>query len=260
MICYNQNRHNYKLSEETKLKLSNSSRIATNNVLDLKYGKIEEHTYNCIKCENKVKIKHRANIIINVEKVFCSRKCANSRIQTEEINKKRSITLTKLTKPLVIKECKYCKTIFETKNKHKIFCSRSCVMKHYVSTERGKERYRQMGLHLSKIRAKRSKNEIMFANLCGWYFNNVECNKQIFNGWDADVIIHDLKIAVLWNGAWHYKQCNKKHSVKQVQNRDKIKIKEIIAKGYTPYVIKDLEKANVNKVINEFNIFINLQK
>ena len=52
-------------------------------------------------------------------------------------------------------------------------------------------------------------------------------NVPMFNGWDADVIIPELKIAVLWNGNWHHKKITKKHSVLQVQNRDRIKIKEI---------------------------------
>ena len=35
----------------------------------------------------------------------------------------------------------------------------------------------------------------------------------MFNGWDADVILPDLKIAIMWNGIWHYKQVRKNHNV-----------------------------------------------
>ncbi len=71
-----------------------------------------------------------------------------------------------------------------------------------------------------------------------------ECNNSIFvdrNGgkWDADVIIHDHKIAVLWNGAWHFRKLREGHSVAQVQNRDRIKMAVIKANGYIPYVIED---------------------
>lgn len=38
----------------------------------------------------------------------------------------------------------------------------------------------------------------------------------MFNGWDADIIIEDLKIAILWNGKWHYEKITEKHSVSQV--------------------------------------------
>ena len=45
----------------------------------------------------------------------------------------------------------------------------------------------------------------------------------------------------------HYNKIKKKHSVKQVQNRDRIKIKEIISCGYVPYVIKDeIRKGNLS--------------
>ena len=105
---------------------------------------------------------------------------------------------------------------------------------------------------------RRSKNEIYFYELCKNYFNDVKCNEPMFNGWDADIIIEDIKYAILWNGAWHYKKITNKHSVKQVQNRDNIKIEEIINCGYTPYVIKDMGKYDKDFVENEFNKFISL--
>jgi len=99
-----------------------------------------------------------------------------------------------------------------------------------------------------------------FCTLCEQYFNNVEHNKSIFNGWDADVIIHDIKYAILWNGPWHYKKLNKKHSVEQVQNRDNIKINEIIKYGYTPYIIKDLGKYKESFVQEKFDEFLEFLK
>lgn len=100
---------------------------------------------------------------------------------------------------------------------------------------------------------RRSKNEIDFYNLCKDYFSHVDSNELIFNGWDADVIIHDYKIAILWNGAWHYKEIHRKCSLKQIQNRDKIKTQEIIKYGYIPYVIKDMGKENHKFVLQEFD-------
>lgn len=117
--------------------------------------------------------------------------------------------------------------------------------------------YSKMGRNSSVIQSsiRRSKNEKLFFELCKSKFLNVESNKSIFNGWDADVIIHDKKIAVLWNGKWHYEKITKKHSVEQVQNRDKIKIKEIQNSGYIPYIIKDMGKHNPKFVHEEFNKF-----
>ena len=64
--------------------------------------------------------------------------------------------------------------------------------------------------------------------------------------------IEDYKIAILWNGPWHYKKITKKHSVEQVQNRDKIKISEIKNKGYIPYIIKDVGKYDKYFVETQF--------
>jgi len=61
---------------------------------------------------------------------------------------------------------------------------------------------------------------------------------------------------VLWNGIWHYKQVRKKHSLAQVQSRDKIKMDVIIANGYTPYVIKDMGKHNKKFVEERFAEFM----
>ena len=118
------------------------------------------------------------------------------------------------------------------------------------------------GRHSVEIQGdkRRSKNEIEFCKLCEEYFDNVKHNESIFNGWDADIIIEDIKFAVLWNGPWHYKQITKSHSVKQTQNRDKIKIKEIKESGWTPYIIKDMGKANKDFVKEKFDEFLKYLK
>jgi type II secretory pathway component PulC len=103
---------------------------------------------------------------------------------------------------------------------------------------------------------RRSKNEMYFAELCKLHFSNVETNQPIFNGWDCDVILNDQKIAVMWNGKWHYEKITKQHSVNQVQNRDKIKLNEIIKCGYTPYVIKDRGGEDKLFVESEFKKFV----
>lgn len=108
----------------------------------------------------------------------------------------------------------------------------------------------------TQAETRRSKNEIHFANLCKQEFSNVETNVPLFNGWDADVIIHDKKIAVLWNGVWHHKKVKSNHSVCQVQNRDKIKMNEIVKFGYVPYVIKDGGRQNYDFVESEFKKFL----
>ena len=132
------------------------------------------------------------------------------------------------------------------------------TLKNIFLTKR-KKKLSAAGKHSAEIQSKirRSKNEIYFFELCKKRFNDVKHNEAKFNGWDADVIIEDVKYAVLWNGRWHYEKLKDKHSVEQVQNRDKIKIQEIKNCGYVPYVIKDMGKFNQKFVEEEFEKFIN---
>jgi len=178
---------------------------------------------------------------------FCSSKCSRSfstKNKRLEINKKVS---DKMKKPLEIKVCANpnCNTNF-TENKK--YCSLKC----YNSSDVHKEKSRIGGIISATVQQKRSKNEILFANLCIDNFNKVLCNEPIFNGWDSDIILVEEKIAILWNGNWHYKKITKSHSLEQVQNRDKIKIQEMINCGYMPYIIKDLGRYNEKFVFEEF--------
>ena len=78
----------------------------------------------------------------------------------------------------------------------------------------------------------------------------------MFNGWDADIILPDYKIAILYNGKWHYEEISKQVSLIQIQNRDKIKENKIRKYGYIPYIIKDLNKFNKTFVEEQFNLFL----
>ena len=108
-----------------------------------------------------------------------------------------------------------------------------------------------------------SKGEIYFAELCIDYYgnNNVTTNELFFkdkngNGWDADIIIHSKKTAILYNGIWHYKKITETHSLEQMQNRDKIKTELIEKSGYIPYVVVDLGKFDKQFVEEAFQIFL----
>lgn len=200
-------------------------------------------------------------------KKFCSRSCANKRIITDEVKEKISFTLkSKETKQY---KCKVCGKLYKYQKgiSTKSVCSKEC--RNYMNTHRNEflteaslKRISEGGRNSAKAQgdSKRSKNEIYFYELCKQRFNQVLHNECIFNGWDADIIIEDLKIAVLWNGPWHYKKIKENHSVEQVQNRDKIKINEIKRAGYIPYIIQDMGKYNKYFVEEQFNIFLNLLK
>lgn len=107
----------------------------------------------------------------------------------------------------------------------------------------------------SQTNKKRSKNEIFFAELINSIYKDSINNEAIFNGWDADIIIPSMKIAILWNGIWHYEDiCGQ---LKQVQNRDKIKYFEIVKAGYMPYIVVDLGKFSKKKCFKELERFNN---
>lgn len=197
----------------------------------------KKKTLNCYKCNKPVVVGLRAS------KVKCD-KCRSIQRQSRIVKEKR-IRVSKRTYYDFI--CKQCNNQFQSTRKDTKFCCRHC-QSIFVG--------RLGGIKSSAKKIKRSKNETLFFELCKLKFSNVLHNVNMFNGWDADVILPDLKIAILWNGPWHFRKCNKKHSVLQVQNRDKIKIDEIRKYGFNEYIISDNGKYNYNFVQCEFNKFL----
>lgn len=152
-------------------------------------------------------------------------------------------------------ECPVCKHFFMKVDK-KRFCSNACKLEYknnrakYLSNEaRNKLSLAGRKSATRQFNAKRSKNEIDFYNLCYQEFQDVEHNKPIFNGWDADILIPKLKIAIQWNGPWHYRQISNipSSSLASIQNRDKIKRNEIEKAGWSLYVIKDQKRCRSSK-------------
>lgn len=204
---------------------------------------------------------------------FCSHSCSatyNNKLRTvsEEQKIKTSQTLILFNKEKlrskrkkIVKNCKGCNKEISKKSKTG-FCH-NCLR--YSQNSECIELRKVFGVKGGKASAKsqaeikRSKNEIFFADLINSIYKDSINNKSIFNGWDADVIIPSMKIAILWNGKWHYEDiCGQ---IKQVQNRDRIKYYEIVNAGYMPYIITDLGKFSKKKCYKEFerfNEFMNL--
>lgn len=207
----------------------------------------------CLECGNSFFPKERTS-------KFCSLSCSaiynnKRRIRKKKEkkifkNKKEKLPKAKKVRLLKIFKCKKCGKEFESFEK-RLTCSSDCAS--YLKNIGA----RKGGLKSAEVQSKerRSKNEKLFAELCKNDFSNVLTNEPIFNGWDADVILMNEKIAVLWNGKWHYEEIKKKGSLKQIQNRDKIKISEIVKAGYKPYIIKDMGKYNPSFVIEEYEKF-----
>lgn len=116
---------------------------------------------------------------------------------------------------------------------------------------------REAGQKSATKQIKRSKNEIELFNLLNEKYNCLH-NKPLFNGWDADIIIPSLKIAILWNGPWHYTNVMKGHSYSQTFNRDMIKLSEIQKKGYSYIIVKDYKNNITPK--SAFQIILNYIK
>lgn len=195
---------------------------------------------------------------------FCSRVCANSKNISEKTKEKISKTLfkqgIKIRKNNIEKYnlnpnyCVVCgKPLSYDKRNNKTCCKKCLRKRHQEGGHNG-------GLTSATSQNRRSKNEIYFCELCEKYFKNVKHNEKMFKGWDADVVIEDIKCAVLWNGLWHYHKLAKNHSLKQTQSRDKIKEAVIKECGYNVYIIKDLGSENREFVEREFNKFINYLK
>ncbi len=220
----------------------------------------EKNPTVCDYCSKNILYEKRGNRFCNRS---CSAKFNNSKIggHTQQIKDKISNSLTGRANPrkgtskikvCVNKMCEGCQQPFITKTLNQKFCNRLC----YFNSRVGKDIMSRSARLKMANQPKRSKNEILFGRLCSNHFTSVTYNEPMFNGWDADVIIDDIKVAVLWNGKWHYEQITKKHSVKQVQNRDVIKLTEIKKVGYVPYVIKDMGSYSKQKVEEEFSNFM----
>lgn len=242
--------------------LTNCSENPSKKERDLKQKQKREFILECSKCGENYSVEitdHNFNT--GRYKRFCSRSCANSKEHSDETKSKISKSLRKIENIVdennrrkrenILKKCENCQKSYETKKQSQKYCSRSCQGQSINTTEK----CRKGGLKSVYSQNRRSRNEIAFAELCQKEFKKVLLNEPIFNGWDADIIIVDLKVAILWNGIWHYKKITEKHSLLQVQNRDKIKIGEIKKSGYTPYIIKDIGKYSIDKVNSEWDIF-----
>lgn len=157
-------------------------------------------------------------------------------------------------------KCKYCEDIFYSRRQKRIFCTVRCGLDWKRCTFEGIEENRKNGSKGGKMasKVKRSKNENHFYLLCKEHFKqyNVLSNERMFDGYDADVIIPELKLAIEWNGPWHYKKVHKYHDFNRTHRNDLQKKKKIEKHKYTLYIIKDLRGDENKKFVrNEFNIF-----
>ena len=198
-------------------------------------------------------------IIAKKQKKFCSKSCAAGKGCPHHIRNSKNITLYRRASPICripihihgktrqktyrFKQCPICKKWFLDVER-KQYCSDKCKIQHMpyiLPSTREKLSLAGRKSAAKQFMQKRSKCEMEFCQLCEKHFSIVEHNKAIFNGWDADVLLPELKVAIQWNGPWHYKQISKKKSASlaAIQNRDRIKRQEIEKAGWSLYIVKD---------------------
>ena len=199
---------------------------------------------------------------------FCSSKCArgfSTKAKRKEINEKVSTKINANKFTLIdYCICKWCGKNFITRINSGHYTNKQHTKQQYCSIQCSNKNRASVGgrkisqKKLDSLAVRRSKNEIYFAELCKQKFRFVFTNLPLFNGWDADVIIEDLKLAILWNGIWHYKQTKvKNHSLKRVQFRDILKKNLIKQNGYKILEIKDMGGFDKNFVECQFNYHLN---
>jgi hypothetical protein len=95
------------------------------------------------------------------------------------------------------------------------------------------------GRKSASVRCLRSKDERRLYEICQ-KFSETAHNVDIVPGWDADILFPREKVAVLWNGPWHYREMNiSNHSLKQVHNRDLIKKRKFKSIGWKLLIFED---------------------
>lgn len=129
-------------------------------------------------------------------------------------------------------------------------CSEVCAQQSRYKSRKarfeslGKKRLSEMGraggLASASKQMRRSKDEKQLFDFISNKWPNALHNHIITEGWDADIVIPNLQIAILWNGPWHYREMgHKNHSLLQVQTRDRIKTKKFEELGWTVKVFED---------------------
>lgn len=201
---------------------------------------------NCLNCQTIFIIKSGST------GKFCTKSCAatfnnKGRIRSTESKNKTKLSklksdIAKTTKDgfipgarpyisIEFRNCTACNILFVSNiNRPRRTCSKICRT----------ARNRELGKDLAKNLNRRSQAEDRLFHLCKELDSSVVSNFVIKDGWDADIVFPNQQIAIAWNGPWHYKEMpGLKHSLKQVQNRDRIKTKLFTELGWMYIVFED---------------------
>ena len=210
---------------------------------------------NCLNCKQQYTPKNSST---KYPSKFCSQSCSanyNNRLRgprSKQTKQKISEALRKS------RTCAVCGGQYYFTPEHKrTTCSGECQQIRF--RENGK-RAGKIASQSPNMRRGRSRSEIYFSQLIKEKFDTVLTNKRMFDGWDADVIIPNLKIAIHWNGPCHYLPLFGKDHLKTVQDKDLQRYTAIEKCGYTNYIIDDRDNCGLtkSKVREEFDKFMKI--
>ena len=201
-------------------------------------------TLKCHYCKvnfKRLSAKHNYNITIQSDKykhTFCSRECCDQ--FKSEIN-------------TVVTDCGFCgqkitrqKSQAQRSKTGKIFCNQSCAASYNNKLKR---------------KSRRSKIEAKFYDLVVKEFPNLDIlsnDKTMLDGYEVDVAIPELQLAIEWNGIVHFKPIYGQTKLDNIQTRDADKLKIASNKDINLIVIPDLVSNDkiLKQAFNDVKIII----
>lgn len=177
---------------------------------------------------------------------FCSRSCANSRIRSNVTKQKIRESMYSYYKEhpkgvtREIKNCCICGKELCRKNTSG-YC-KNCIPQIREVSDETRLKLSMAGRRSAQVQKerRRSKIESMFFDKIKKIFPDAEPNKVVKDGWDTDIYLPGINLAIFWNGPCHYLPIYGEASLNQTMNRDKIKTNLFMKLGISIYVIKDL--------------------
>lgn len=147
------------------------------------------------------------------------------------------------------KKKKIAKVIDDPLTKKYRFCSLGCFFNHFIENYIQKPQYEDF-TYPSKIKKKRrSKNEIYIEEQLKQYYENLEIiyDSSKIIGYNLDIFIPELNIAIDINGLHNYKPIFGKTSFKITKQNNRNKIIECRKKDIKLYTINTSEQKRFNE-------------
>jgi len=154
-----------------------------------------------------------------------------------------------------VSNCLVCGKEIKSRKFLKKTCSQECYKIHQrKSGEKGGIKA-STGLKAERFR---SKSERLLYDKIKTIFPDAVHNQWIFDGYDADIIIPSIKVAIHWNGPWHYRVIISEKHFESIKKRDLERYQSIINADYQNYIIKDITGIFKPKNVElEFQTFLN---